>query len=108
MWESTWHNIIFDLNNRITIFRRWKGKCNVRKEICWYRSENDEWWSIEIGEAKIAVKNHVWHHLKLWYCPDCSYRMPKVEEGEGLLRLFSQRKVLQFKKDVLPAHEVAL
>lgn len=100
--------VMFDQDDKITDRLWYRGSYNAHKIIEWHRYEEDGWWVMKIGERKVVVKRYVWRYLKKWYCPDCSHRMPKVEEAEGLLRLFSLRKVLEFKRDVLTAHEAAL
>lgn len=69
------------------------------------------WWCLEIEKSvlKRGNKNRSSHKQKLFYCPECTDRMVDVKRIEKIVDgLFDGGKVLQFKKDVLPAHEAAL
>lgn len=69
------------------------------------------WWCLEIEKdvLKKGNKNRSSYKQKFFYCPDCTdemvdiLRIRKIVDG-----LFGEKKVLQFRKDILPAHEVAL
>jgi len=107
--EDRWYfgdfKVMFDRDDKLTGRAWYYGRQNSYKEVLWHTDERDGWRLVKIGERKLLTKYYTWRYIKLWFCPDCSFRMPRVEEGEDLKRLFFSKKVLQFKNPS-QAHEV--